>query len=126
MFLSFEAELVKFLALFIILFYLRGYRYILCLNKSRWNTLACCGHHPSTAALHDAAARKRRPIKWLAVLSGAAQHSAGGKKSTFPPPTFTKVRFSSLNSKTGQITSLNFSNRAFYLPGAVSKAVLLQ
>jgi hypothetical protein len=48
------------------------------------------------------------------------------KKSTFPPPTFTKVCFSSLNSKTGQITSLNFSNRAFYLPGAVSKAALLQ
>jgi hypothetical protein len=47
------------------------------------------------------------------------------KKSIFPPPTFTKVRFSSLNSKTEQITSLNFSNRAFYLPGAVSKAVLL-
>jgi hypothetical protein len=48
------------------------------------------------------------------------------KKSTFPPPIFTKVRFSSLNFKTGQTTSLNFSNRAFYLPGAVLKAVLLQ
>jgi hypothetical protein len=53
-------------------------------------------------------------------------HTEKRKKSTFPPPTFTKVRFSFLNSKTGQITSLNFSNRAFYLPGAVSKAVLLQ
>jgi hypothetical protein len=45
------------------------------------------------------------------------------KKSTFPPPTFPKVRFSSLNFKIGQTTSLNFSNRAFYLPGAVLKAV---
>jgi hypothetical protein len=45
------------------------------------------------------------------------------KKSTFPPPTFAKVHFSSLNSKTGQTTSLNFSNRAFYLPGAVLKTV---
>jgi hypothetical protein len=48
------------------------------------------------------------------------------KKSTFPPQTFTKVYFSSINSKTGQITSLNFSNRAFYLLGTVLKAVLLQ
>jgi hypothetical protein len=49
-----------------------------------------------------------------------------GKKSTFSPPTFTKVYFFSLNSKTEQTTSLNFSNRAFYLPETVLKAVLLQ
>jgi hypothetical protein len=48
------------------------------------------------------------------------------EKVTFPPSLFTKVRFSSLNSKTGQTTSLNFSNRTFYLTGAVLKAVLLQ
>jgi hypothetical protein len=47
------------------------------------------------------------------------------KKSIFPP-TLTQVRFSSLNFKTGQTTFLNFSNRAFYLPRAVLKAVLLQ
>jgi hypothetical protein len=41
------------------------------------------------------------------------------KKSTFPPSIYAKVRFSSLNSKTGQITSLNFLNRAFYLPDPV-------
>jgi hypothetical protein len=35
---------------------------------------------------------------------------------------FRERPFSSLNSKTGQTTSLNFSNRAFYLPGAVLKA----
>jgi hypothetical protein len=57
-------------------------------------------------------------VEWSGAISW--------KKSNFPPPTFMKVRFSSLNFKTGQITSLNFSNRAFYLPGAVSKAVLLQ
>jgi hypothetical protein len=44
------------------------------------------------------------------------------EKSTFSPPTFAKVRFSSINFKTGQTTSLSFSNRAFYLPGAVLKA----
>jgi hypothetical protein len=49
-----------------------------------------------------------------------------GKKSIFSPSTLTKVHFSSLNFKTGQITSLNFSNRAFYLPRTVLKAVLLQ
>jgi hypothetical protein len=38
------------------------------------------------------------------------------KRKTFSPSTFTKVRFSSLNSKTRQITSLNFSNRAFLPP----------
>jgi hypothetical protein len=34
-----------------------------------------------------------------------------------------KVYFSSPNFKTGQTISLNFSNRAFYLPRAVLKAV---
>jgi hypothetical protein len=63
-------------------------------------------------------------VTWASSLHG--MNEGLRKKSTFPPSTFTKVRFSSLNSKTGQITSLNFSNRAFYLPGAVSKAVLLQ
>jgi hypothetical protein len=48
------------------------------------------------------------------------------KKSIFPPPTLTQVRFSSLNFKIGQTTSLDFSNHAFYLPRAVLKAVLLQ
>jgi hypothetical protein len=48
------------------------------------------------------------------------------KKSTFPPPTFAKVRIFFLNSRTGQTISLNFSNRAFYLPGAVLKAGLPQ
>jgi hypothetical protein len=61
-----------------------------------------------------------------AQKGGPASVETTRKKSTFPPLTFTKVRFSSLISKIGQITSLNFSNRAFYLPGAVSKAVLLQ
>jgi hypothetical protein len=46
------------------------------------------------------------------------------KKSTFPSLTFTKVCFFSLNSKIRQTISLNFSNRAFYLPEAVLKAVL--
>jgi len=48
------------------------------------------------------------------------------KKYILPPPTFTKVRFSSINSKTEQTTFLNFLNRAFYLYGAVLKAMLLQ
>jgi len=48
------------------------------------------------------------------------------KKYIFSPPTFMKIRFSSLNSKIGQTISLNFFNRAFYLPRAVLKAVLLQ
>jgi hypothetical protein len=52
------------------------------------------------------------------------QFATERKKSTFPLPTFTKIRFSSVNSKTRQTTSLNFSNRAFYLPGVVLKAVL--
>jgi hypothetical protein len=52
-----------------------------------------------------------------------AQINNKWKKSNFPPPTFVKVCFSSINFKTGQITSLNFSNRAFYLPGTVLKAV---
>jgi hypothetical protein len=47
------------------------------------------------------------------------------KKTTFPPPIFTKIHFSSLNSKIGKTTSLSFSNRAFYLTRAVLKAVLL-
>jgi hypothetical protein len=37
---------------------------------------------------------------------------------------FAKIYFSSLNRKTGQITSLNFSNCAFYLPGVILKVVL--
>jgi hypothetical protein len=41
------------------------------------------------------------------------------KKSVFPPSTFAKVRFSSLNSKIGQTTSFNFWNHAFYLPDPV-------
>jgi len=36
-----------------------------------------------------------------------------------------KVRFSFLNSKTGQITFLNFLNRTFYLPRTVSKTVVV-
>ena len=44
-------------------------------------------------------------------------------KSILPPPTITKIWFSSYNYKTGYFTSLNFSNRAFYLPRAVLKAV---
>jgi hypothetical protein len=44
------------------------------------------------------------------------------KKFTFSPPTLPKVHFSFLNFKIGQITSLNFSNRVFYLPRAVLKA----
>jgi hypothetical protein len=35
------------------------------------------------------------------------------KKSTFAAPTFTKVRFSSLNFKTGQITSSTFQTVHF-------------
>ena len=45
------------------------------------------------------------------------------QKSILPPPTITKVWFSSYNYKTGYFTSLNFSNRAFYLPRAVFKTV---
>ena len=45
------------------------------------------------------------------------------QKSILPPPTITKVWFSSYNYKTGYFTSLNFSNRPFYLPRAVLKAV---
>jgi hypothetical protein len=60
------------------------------------------------------------------IPRSSSKSECKGKKVYFSSPTFTKFRFSSLNSKTGQITSLNFSNRAFYLPGAVSKAVLLQ
>ena len=45
------------------------------------------------------------------------------QKSILPPPTITKVWFSSYNYKTGYFTSLNFSNRAFYLPRAVLKTV---
>jgi len=41
------------------------------------------------------------------------------EKSTFSLSTFTKVCFFSFNSKIGQTTVLNFSNRAFYLSGAV-------
>jgi hypothetical protein len=48
------------------------------------------------------------------------------EKVYFSSPTLTKVRFSSLNLKTGQTTSFNFSNSAFYLPHAVLKAGLLQ
>ena len=48
------------------------------------------------------------------------------KKSVLPPPTITKVWFSSRNYETGYFTSLNFSNRAFYLPRVVLKAVSLQ
>jgi len=47
-------------------------------------------------------------------------------KSYFFYLTFMKVRFFFLNSKTEQTTSLNFLNRVFYLPRAVSKAGLLQ
>ena len=47
----------------------------------------------------------------------------GRQKSILPPPTITKVWFSSYNYKTGYFTSLNFSNRAFYLPRAVLKTV---
>ena len=43
------------------------------------------------------------------------------KKSVLPPPTITKVWFSSRNYETGYFTCLNFSNRAFYLPRAVLK-----
>ena len=46
-----------------------------------------------------------------------------GQKSILPPPTITKVWFSSYNYKTGYFTSLNFSNRPFYLPRAVLKTV---
>jgi len=46
------------------------------------------------------------------------------KKYTFPSSFFAKIYFSSLNRKTGQITSLNFSNCAFYLPGVILKVVL--
>jgi len=45
------------------------------------------------------------------------------QKSILPPPTIIKVWFSSYNYKTGYFTSLNFSNRAFYLPRAVLKTV---
>jgi hypothetical protein len=48
------------------------------------------------------------------------------EKVYFSSPNLTKVHFSFLNFKTGQTTSLNFLNRAFYLPRAVLKAVLLQ
>ena len=37
---------------------------------------------------------------------------------------FTKIHIFSLNSKTSQIISLNFSNRAFYIPRVALKAVL--
>ena len=47
-------------------------------------------------------------------------------KVYFSLSTFTKIRFYSLNSKTEQTTSLSFSNFAFYLLTAISKAVLLQ
>ena len=45
------------------------------------------------------------------------------QKYILPPPTITKVWFFSYNYKTGYFTSLNFSNRAFYLPRAVLKTV---
>jgi hypothetical protein len=48
------------------------------------------------------------------------------KKSNFSSSIFMKVRFSSLNSKTGQTTSLNFSNRAFLPPWSGFKGGLLQ
>jgi hypothetical protein len=47
------------------------------------------------------------------------------EKVYFFSPT-SKVRFFSLNLKTGQTTFLNFSNSAFYLPRAVLKEGLLQ
>jgi hypothetical protein len=43
------------------------------------------------------------------------------EKVYFSTSTLTQVNFSSLNFKTEQTISLNFSNRAFYLPQAVLK-----
>jgi hypothetical protein len=48
------------------------------------------------------------------------------EKIYFSSPNSHSSLFFLINFKTGQTTSLNFSNRAFYLPRAVSKAVLLQ
>jgi len=72
------------------------------------------------------AAKACRPLILPPHTKAASDSNLDWKKSTFPPPTITEVHFSSLNSKTGQITSLNFSNHANYLPRAVSKADLVQ
>jgi len=48
------------------------------------------------------------------------------KKSILLSPTITKVWFSSCNYETGYFTSLNFSNRAFYLTRVVLKTISQQ
>ena len=62
----------------------------------------------------------RRPLPSSASFF---EHLSVRQKSILSPPTITKVWFSSYNYKTGYFTSLNFSNRAFYLPRAVLKTV---
>ena len=71
---------------------------------------------------YDVGANQTTHLFWL----GHQQNKNGivvWQKSILPPPTITKVWFSSYNYKTGYFTSLNFSNRAFYLPRAVLKTV---
>jgi hypothetical protein len=60
--------------------------------------------------LADLFVKKKGKVKrkQLTHTSHKGANKKKGKKSTFPSSTFTKVRFSSLNSKIGQITSLNF------------------
>ena len=67
-------------------------------------------------------------VSLIVIVPGKGELAAGPfisewQKSILPPPTITKVWFSSYNYKTGYFTSLNFSNRPFYLPRAVLKAV---
>jgi hypothetical protein len=64
-----------------------------------------------------------QPHKEMRGGSRAHPDKRKRQKSILPPPTITKVWFSSYNYKTGYFTSLNFSNRPFYLPRAVLKTV---
>jgi hypothetical protein len=77
------------------------------------------------------AIRRARPSLGLSVflVGPSLWKSRGSKyyrtKSIFPHLTFTKVHFYSLNFKTTNHLSLNFSNHVFYFSKAVLKAILL-
>ena len=76
-----------------------------------WAKVEACVPHVTVAVAGFAAAR------WATTELLVRQ------KSILSPLIITKIWFSSYNYKTGYFTSLNFSNRAFYLPRAVLKTV---
>jgi hypothetical protein len=84
-------------------------------------------HLPAHSATRRRTARQRQVSPASAERTmGIVHREIEVEKVHFSPPTLTKVHFSSINFKIGQTTSLNFSNRAFYLPRVVLKAVLIQ